>query len=276
MNEPAEFNDAAPQVEELSLPPEHDYSRLSERAAFTIDAGMQLEESEEDEEIDEDYVAVDNDDMNDLSYWFRRPPVRQRTKLDELYPFVQVLTLSNVEDCVIVESAFPEHERCSEEKFKYRLTKCPELSLGMFTLPLMKEGQPKPRPTLVAHVIATRTSASRVTDRSMQLPPNWQSERLSFEKDQPIGHEESGGTVCIHSLAVLPEHQGKQVGSTLMKSYIQRIREAMIADRLAIIAHDHLIPFYESLGFENKGPSACQFGGGGWFDMVSSFFLAVH
>jgi Acetyltransferases len=74
--------------------------------------------------------------------------------------------------------------------------------------------------------------------------------------------------VCVHSLAVLPEHQGKKVGSTLMKSYIQRIKEAEIADRIALLAHDDMIGFYESLGFENKGPSKCQFGGGGWTDMV--------
>lgn len=102
----------------------------------------------------------------------------------------------------------------------------------------------------------------------MKLPTNWQNERWTFEDGEAVGHEEGGSTIAIHSLAVLPEHQGKQVGSTLMKSYIHRIREAQIADRIAIIAHDHLIPFYESFGFESRGPSKCQFGGGGWVDMV--------
>jgi GNAT superfamily N-acetyltransferase len=105
----------------------------------------------------------------------------------------------------------------------------------------------------------------------MRLPANWQNERWSFEDGQAVGHEEGGSTIAIHSLAVEPEHQGKQVGSTLMKSYIHRIREAQIADRIAIIAHDHLVPFYESLGFESRGPSKCQFGGGGWVDLVCSF-----
>lgn len=156
-------------------------------------------------------------------------------------------------------------------QFIYRLTRCPELSLGLFTLPLLGEGEPKPRPTLVGHIIATRTSEPLVTDRSMRLPANWQNERWSFEDGQAVGHEEGGSTIAIHSLAVEPEHQGKQVGSTLMKSYIHRIREAQIADRIAIIAHDHLVPFYESLGFESRGPSKCQFGGGGWVDLVCSF-----
>lgn len=138
----------------------------------------------------------------------------------------------------------------------------------MFTIPLVSEDKPKPAPTLVAHIIATRTSSPKVTDASMKLPPNWEKERFSVEDGHPIGHEETGPTICIHSLAVVPEHQGKQVGRTLMKAYIQRMKEAQVADRIALIAHDHLIKFYESLGFDNLGPSPCQFGGGGWFDMV--------
>lgn len=105
----------------------------------------------------------------------------------------------------------------------------------------------------------------------MRLPANWKNERWTYEDGQAIGHEEGGSTIAIHSLAVEPEHQGKQVGSTLMKSYIHRIREAQIAERIAIIAHDHLVPFYESFGFESRGPSKCQFGGGGWVDMVGPF-----
>ena len=161
-------------------------------------------------------------------------------------------------------------------KFLYRLNRCPELTLGLFTLPVLEEGKPKPRATLVGHIIATRTSSPRVTDSSMQLPSNWQTERFAVENGQMVGHDEYGPTIAIHSLAVLPEHQGKQVGSTLMKSYIQRIREAQIAERIAIIAHDHLVPFYQSLGFQDCGPSECQFGGGGWVDLVSFVFLSEH
>ena len=43
----------------------------------------------------------------------RNPP----GKFDHLHPFTQVLSISNVEDCVQLESeAFPENERCSREK----------------------------------------------------------------------------------------------------------------------------------------------------------------
>lgn len=263
-------------ADDLSLgnPNNSDLSRIMSRAGIQLANGFPIDDDDDEDEgeVDEDYAAVDqDDDANDFPYWFRRPPSHNRTKLDELHPFVQLLSASNVGDCVKVEEAFPEQERCSHDKFIYRLTRCPELSLGLFTLPLLAEGETKPRPTLVGHIIATRTSEPLVTDRSMRLPANWKNERWSFEDGQAVGHEEGGSTIAIHSLAVDPAHQGKQVGSTLMKSYIHRIREAQIAERIAIIVHDHLIPFYESFGFESHGPSKCQFGGGGWVDMILEF-----
>lgn len=144
----------------------------------------------------------------------------------------------------------------------------------MFTIPVRTEDNPNPRPQLIGHIIATRTSAPLVTDASMSYPPDWRTKRRSLADEnekEPLGHEDQGGTIAVHSLAVLPEHQGKKVGSTLMKAYIHRIKEANIAERIALIAHDHLIPFYEKLGFENRGPSNCTFGGGGWTNLVSIF-----
>ncbi|KAJ5333855.1 hypothetical protein N7541_003685 [Penicillium brevicompactum] len=258
-------------AEDLSLGNNSDLARIMNRAGIALPNGFPLDDDDDDdEELEQEYVSVDQDE-HDYPYWFRRPHTHNRTKLDELHPFVQLLSASNVDDCVKVENAFPEPERCSYDKFVYRLTRCPELSLGLFTLPLLAEGETKPRPILVGHIIATRTSEPSVTDRSMRLPANWESERWSFEDGQAVGHEEGGSTIAIHSLAVEPEHQGKQVGSTLMKSYIHRIREAQIADRIAIIAHEHLVPFYESFGFESRGPSKCQFGGGGWVDLILEF-----
>ena len=41
--------------------------------------------------------------------------------------------------------------------------------------------------------------------------------------------------------------------------------------RIALICRERLIPFYEGCGFVVVGRSKCQFGGGGWFDMVMEF-----
>lgn len=117
----------------------------------------------------------------------------------------------------------------------------------------------------------------------MDYPKDWESAKKDESKE---GHHEDGRTICVHSLAVLPEFQGSGIGRTIMMAYMQQMNGAGIADRLAIIAHGvssapsllenalltrkPLVPYYEKLGFVSKGPSEAQFGGGGWIDMVSS------
>lgn len=108
----------------------------------------------------------------------------------------------------------------------------------------------------------------------MALPEDWQTKKTtlpSADDPEPKGHQDQGGTIALHSLAVRQEFQKKGFGSILMREFIQRIENAQIADRVAIIAHGHLLRFYEHMGFKNKGPSKCQFGGGGWYDMVSVY-----
>lgn len=67
---------------------------------------------------DGDFVAVDHEDLDDYSWSFYRPPQPQsgRSMIDQLHPFVQLLSASNVDDCLKVEESFPENERCSREK----------------------------------------------------------------------------------------------------------------------------------------------------------------
>lgn len=54
-----------------------------------------------------------------------------------------------------------------------------------------------------------------------------------------------------------------------MKSYQQRMETSGIADRIALLAHHHLVEMYEGMGFEAKGRSDVRFAGGGWNDLVS-------
>lgn len=122
-------------------------------------------------------------------------------------------------------------------------------------------GAPKRKAVLLGHIVATKSTTMVVTDDDMAYP-------TAENPDPKLGHKEEGRTVCIHSLAILPQYQGKGLGKTLMKAYLQRMESSGVADNVALIAHDHLVPYYESFGFENKGKSKAQFGGGGWIDMV--------
>ena len=127
---------------------------------------------------------------------------------------------------------------------------------------------------LIGHTIANRTSASSITEGSMEMPENWRSltpNDVVKVDGEVIGNDPNGTTIAIHSVVIIPEFQGKGVGKTLVKAYIRYIRDAnILGDRLLLIAHRHLIKFYESAGFKNQGQRECQFAGGGWFDLVSS------
>lgn len=120
-------------------------------------------------------------------------------------------------------------------------------------------------------VIATRTPAPSVTDASMDFPKDWKTVKSGLRKingEEPIGHQETGRTIAVHSLVTAPAHRNKGLAQVLMKSYVQRIKDSKIADRVALLAHDELIDFYQNLGFDNMGPSSCTYGGGGWNNMV--------
>lgn len=114
---------------------------------------------------------------------------------------------------------------------------------------------------MLGHIVATKTSGLTVTDKDMGIPSDDPS-------DSSLGNKQDGRTVAIHSLAVLPNFQHKGLGTTLMKAYLDRLAKQDVADKAALIAHQEMIPYYEKFGFKNRGKSAAQFGGGGWFDMV--------
>lgn len=200
-----------------------------------------------------------------------------------LHPYTRPLTISDLESCVALENAaFPNpEERATKEKFRYRLSRCGELCLGIFCTVVPGSGinaetlaTGKPVETgrrngaisvLLGHVVAAKTNDHLATDESMGVPEDWES---PHPKPSNLGHQEAGRTMVIHSVAILPAFQGRGLGRVLMMAYMQQMNGAGIADRLALIAHDHKMAWYEKLGFSNKGKSKAQFGGGGWYDLV--------
>ncbi|KAF4631393.1 hypothetical protein G7Y89_g6738 [Cudoniella acicularis] len=223
------------------------------------------------------------------------PPDQQfhsRSAPSNLHPYIRPLTISDLESCIALENAaFTDPgERATREKVRQQLkngdfnmgTKCGELCLGIFTTVVpgttdfKAETLAAARPVetsrkngavsvLLGHVVAAKTEAPVATDESMDYPRDWNSEH---PKPSNLGHQEQGRTIVLHSVAVLPRFQGRGIGQVLMKAYIAQMNGAGIVDRLALIAHDHKVTWYETLGFTNKGSSKAQFGGGGWFDMV--------
>lgn len=110
----------------------------------------------------------------------------------------------------------------------------------------------------------------------MDYPKDWKTNKSTIPAStdsEPIGHQDVGGTICIHSVAVKPEYQDLGLGSVLMRCYIQRMKDAKIADRLALLAHDEMKKFYGRFGFDDMGSSQVTACGGNWSNMVS---LLLH
>ena len=110
-------------------------------------------------------------------------------------------------------------------------------------------------------------NAKAVTDESMGYNPDWHAGEGSANEVR--GHQEEGRTLAVHSVAVAPMVQRRGLGKVVLKAYMQRMESAAVDERIALLAHDHLLEWYEGLGFENKGKSSCTFGGGRWSNMVS-------
>lgn len=211
------------------------------------------------------------------------PQDQQYKAPTNLHPYTRPLTISDLESVVALENAaFSDpNERATREKFTYRLSKCGELCLGIFTTivpgsgtkaetfdtghPVETSRRNGAISVLIGHVVAAKTNDLVASDDSMDYPRDWDS---PHPKPSKVGHQEAGRTIVLHSVAILPQFQGRGLGRVLMQAYIQQMNGAGIADRLALIAHDHKMGWYERLGFQNKGPSKATFGHGGWYDMI--------
>ena len=107
---------------------------------------------------------------------------------------------------------------------------------------------------LVAYICSTLSSTSSLTHESMSE------------------HVPGGYSVCIHSVCVSGDHQRKGIGSALIKEYIARLEKGNTDGswsyrRILLITHDHLRPFYESVGFEWLGKSDVVHGSKPWYEM---------
>lgn len=238
------------------------------------------------EELDGDFVKL----QKSRSQKRRAAKDISETRINKVLPFafspnIRPLCVSDIESVVALENAAfhdPQH-RATREKFEYRLTTCPELSLGLFctvvpdhlkgwdieTLSAAKtvetDRADKAVSVLLAHIVSTRCCGEVITDADMDYPRNWRS---LGGKCTDAGHQEKGRTIALHSLAVSPKVQGCGVGKIIVKAYLQQVNNSGLADRVSLICQDYLVSYYERFGFKNTGPSDAQYGGGGWHNMV--------
>ncbi|KAI8624495.1 hypothetical protein F5Y19DRAFT_480515 [Xylariaceae sp. FL1651] len=212
------------------------------------------------EDLPDDFVHV----QKTISGERRRRQSKQIRGMQDLLPFpfsplIRPLTISDLESCVALENAsFSNHaHRCSREKFEYRLTACPELCMGVFctVAPATANGweidtlhTAHPVETgrndgavsvLMAHIVATRSHGEVVTDNAMDYPRDYKTAKNKPNASSPnVGHQETGRTICIHSLAVDPKLQGVGMGKLIVKAYMQQVKNSALADRIILICQE--------------------------------------
>ena len=89
---------------------------------------------------------------------------------------------------------------------------------------------------LLAHAVSTMGTGPVITDKDMTIPDNWQDPEACRESG--VGHREGGRTVCLHSLAVIPEMHSKKLGTLLMKGFQRAMEIEGVADRVALLCQD--------------------------------------
>jgi ribosomal protein S18 acetylase RimI-like enzyme len=86
------------------------------------------------------------------------------------------------------------------------------------------------------------------------------------ELKQLVGHDPNGRNMVVFALAVLPEFQKQGIARQLMLRFIDQARQNQ-KERILLLCKQHLVRYYEGLGFVHAGLSKSTHGGVQWHEM---------
>ncbi|KXN81928.1 hypothetical protein AN958_03394 [Leucoagaricus sp. SymC.cos] len=169
--------------------------------------------------------------------------------------FFDYVTAAEVDDAIKHEHfAFPPDEADSPEQFRYRFKHARFLFLGAFTTSEQTKGR-----KLIGHVCGTQSPLTYYTKESMSV------------------HVPSSPSICVHSVVLLESYRKKGIGIQMLREYLLRIQrqnstpqgENLLGkpQRVLLVTHDNVRPFYEKAGFICKGKSDVVLGAGVWYEM---------
>ncbi|KAI1823105.1 acyl-CoA N-acyltransferase [Xylaria intraflava] len=267
-----------------ALPPKRK-GPAAEVEGETVPAAATRDAVDDTEDLPDDFVHI----QKTISGERRRQQSKQAHGIQDLLPFsfsplIRPLTISDLDSCIALESAAIANpgQRCPPDKFAYRLTTSPELCMGVFctvvpsntkgweidtlhTAHAVETGRDDGAVSvLLAHILATRSHTDVITDDAMDYPRDYKTAKNGSK----LGHQETGRTVCVHSLAVHPKLQGVGLGKLIIKAYMQQVKSYALANRIALICPEYLVNYFKRFGFCHVGPSKAACSDSGWHDMV--------
>ena len=150
-------------------------------------------------------------------------------------------TIADLDAVNAVEAAtFPPAEACTCETFRYRLTAYPERFL-------VAEVDGK----VIGIINGCTTNKPLICDELFEAG----------------GHDPKGENQMIFGLGVLPEYQHQGIAGKLIRALVELVR-AEGRKTVVLTCKEHLLNYYASFGFENRGVSDSVHGGAVWYDMV--------
>eukprot|EP01006_Ploeotia_vitrea_P051488 TRINITY_DN67564_c5_g1_i1.p1 TRINITY_DN67564_c5_g1~~TRINITY_DN67564_c5_g1_i1.p1 ORF type:complete len:164 (+),score=13.49 TRINITY_DN67564_c5_g1_i1:62-553(+) len=134
--------------------------------------------------------------------------------------------------------SYPEDEAATFDQFTYRIGKANDYFLVMES-----ESQ------IVGFVCGTR-SVSKTLDH-----------------DSMSAHTSDGLNLCIHSVVIAPEYRRRGWATTMLKEYIQRMKQDKSIQVLSLISKEYLLGLYGGVGFKDLGVSSISHGKDQWHEM---------
>ena len=147
----------------------------------------------------------------------------------------------DLDECFAVEiSGFPPGEAATRETIRLRMERFPE---GF----LVAEADGR----VVGILNSTATDKHDLGDEELK---------------QLVGHDPDGKNLVVFALAVLPEFQKRGIASQLMSRFAEEARREG-KESILLMCKQHLIRYYERMGFEHVGLSRSTHGGAEWHEM---------
>jgi predicted N-acetyltransferase YhbS len=148
---------------------------------------------------------------------------------------------NDLEECFIVETAgFPPEEAATRETIKLRIDMFPE---GFLVAEM--NGR------VVGILNSGATNKDDISDEELK---------------QLVGHDPAGKNMVVFALAVLPEFQKQGIARELMTRFVDEARQEG-KENVMLLCKQHLIAYYESMGFTHTGLSRSTHGGAEWHKM---------